>query len=189
MPVRARYGQADGNTVPYPAAFEGLQNNYGFIDTRGRPDQVAEILEARKSDALTEVLRVLAAPASRFFSLGCDLGGRTKPKNRTATREWAGGYVQLATTASFNSAREAGTLREVAQAIAAELNEAAGADYWDVSFILTPVRMNFEEERWAQSVWIWFDAKAPTRASASASRERLLRAVGKAITDANRSTD
>lgn len=183
MPLRVLYGKADGNTVPYPPLFDAIRKNHGFVDTRGRIDRIADIPEAQLSEALAELLLLLAAPDSPLISLGCDLGQRDKPKGRLDTRKWAGGYVQIATARHGTTTEEFEFLRDVAKAIETGLHQIVASDRWEVRFILTSVHLDFEEERDTQSAWLWFDAKASTVNLALASRERLLRAIGEIISD------
>jgi hypothetical protein len=183
MPLRILYGKADGNTVPYPPIFDALRKNHGYIDTRGCVDRIADIPEAHLSEALADILRLLAAPDSLLISLGCDLGQRDKPNGRLDTRKWAGGYVQIAAARQSTTTEEFALLRDMAKAIEADLHQAAASDRWEVRFILTPIHLDFEEERDTQSAWLWFDAKASTFDLAVASRERLLRAIGESISN------
>lgn len=181
MPLRVQYGTADGNTVPYPALFNDICRNHGFVDTRGKIERVAEIPEAQRSDALRAVLECLAQVASPFVSLGCDLGEQDRPKGRLSTRKWAGGYVQVAVREQGSADSEFEKLRDLAKAVEEKLRRAAGDDQWELRLTLTAVQLNFETERRTQSAWIWFDAKASTIHSALTSRERLLIALRKAI--------
>lgn len=183
MPLRILYGKADGNTVPYPPLFDAVRENHGYVDTRGRVDRIASIPEAQLSESLANILRLLAAPNSPLISLGCDLGQRDKPKGRLDTRKWAGGYVQIAVARQRGVTEEFALLRDVAKAIEAGLHRVVASDRWEVRFVLTSVHLEFEEERDTQSAWLWFDAKASTVDLALASRERLLRAIGKIISE------
>lgn len=181
MPLRVQYGTADGNTVPYPALFNNICRNHGFVDTRGIAERVSDIPEAQLSEALRAVLEGLVRPDSSFASLGCDLGEWDRRKGRLSTRKWAGGYVQVVVREEGPANSEFEELRDLAKAIEEKLRRKAGDDRWELRLILTAVRLNFEIERHTQSAWIWFDAKASTNQSALASRERLLIAVGEAI--------
>jgi hypothetical protein len=173
--VRIKFVTADGNTVPYPANFDEIRRNYGFIDTRGRPDRVAEIPEARESVALEALLTRLALPGARLVSLGCDLGQHEEPNSRLETRRVAGGYVQVIGGREGDHNLE--FLRSVGKEIARGLKVAVGTDRWEVSLQLSPVLFKIEKEVQIQSVWIWFFAKASTNDRAFASRERLIRAI------------
>jgi hypothetical protein len=48
--------------------------NHGWIDLRGHPERVAEIPEAERSSGLSQLLRVIADPASQVMSSACDCG-------------------------------------------------------------------------------------------------------------------
>lgn len=183
MPLRILYGKAVGNTVPYPPLFDAVRKNHGYVDTRGRIDRIANIPEAQLSDALADILLSLAAPSSPLISLGCDLGQRDKPKGRLDTRKWAGGYVQIAAARQRAITEEFALLHDVTKAIEVGLHRIVASDYWEMRFVLTSVHLEFENERDTQSAWLWFDAKASTVDLALASRERLLRAIGKIISN------
>lgn len=179
MSVRIRYGTARGNTVPYPPLFDDIRRNHGFIDTRGRPDLIAGIPEARESVALAALLTRLALPSSCLVSLGCDLGQHDEPKARLEARRVAGGYVQV--IARRDQDHEFELLQSVATAIEHGLMVSAGTDRWEVDLQLAPVVCKIEEEVETQSVWIWFFARASTSDKASSSRERLIQAIARII--------
>lgn len=181
MAARIRYSTADGNTVPYPPLFDDIRRNHGFVDTRGRPDQIAEIPEARESIGLTTLLRTLAAPDAQLISLGCDLGQHEETKSRIEMRRVAGGYVQVVCAGSLEPTDEINFLRSVGKAIEHELKARAGSDRWEVNLQLSPVFLKFGDEMELQSIWIWFYAKASTFDRALASRERLLQALDSII--------
>jgi len=157
MGIRIRYGIERGNTVPYPPLFDDIRRNHGFIDTRGRPDLVDEIPEARESVALAALLTSLALPGSRLVSLGCDLGQHDEPKARLETRRVAGGYVQV--VARRGQDNEFEFLQSVAKAIEHRLKASAGTDRWEVDLKLAPVVCRMEEEVETQSIWIWFSGE------------------------------
>ena len=64
----------EANTVPYPALFDKIRKNNGFVDVRGRPDLARKIVESAHSPALRALLVELAMPRSALWTLGCDLG-------------------------------------------------------------------------------------------------------------------
>lgn len=177
MSANITYSERNGNTVPYPPLFDGIRRNFGFIDTRGKPDRVAEIPEARESNGLAAVLHALAKPGAALVSLGCDLGQHSEPKSRIKTRRVAGGYVQVASAQPLEPEIELELLKAVGTAIAAGITEASGPDYWAVDLQLAPVILNFDSEIECRSIWIWFYAKASTSERALAARERLLIAL------------
>lgn len=175
MGVIIRYGVCKGNTVPYPPNFDEIQQNFGFIDTRGRPDLVDNIPEAQESPALATLLSMLALPSAHFISLGCDLGGHDEPKARIEARRVAGGYVQIATGADHEYRYQ--DLQALGRLIESSLKKLVGDDRWEVRLLLSPVRLVIAEEIDAQSVFIWFFAKSSTKDRAIASRERLIEAI------------
>ncbi len=164
-----------GNTVPYAPFKSGIRQNHGFIDLRGKPDEVAAVPETQISLALTDLLITLAQPHSTLISLGCDLGEHTDPGSQLQTRRRAGGYVQVA-DARMNDA-EGNFLKRAAAHIEAALRAAADDSRWSVRFDLTRVDYAFDDHIEAHSFWIWFDAKASTIEKARLSRERLLIAI------------
>src|SRR5262245_2487684 len=79
--------------LPYVRNFEDGRSNHGFQDMRGRPELIDAIVEAGTSPALKSLLWALAQPASRYFSIGCDL--RTWPPAEEGDLWQAAGYIQL----------------------------------------------------------------------------------------------
>lgn len=80
--------------VPY----EGCERptgdvNHGWIDLKDRPDLVDSIPEARKSEGLAEILRVMAAPSSRVLSTACECAAFDDSDRESAVRWQAGGFV------------------------------------------------------------------------------------------------
>lgn len=183
MGARVRYGIERGNTAPYPPLFDDIRRNHGFTDTRGRPDRVAEIPEAQESVALASLLGALAAPNAVLISLGCDVGQHEVPKSRVETRRVAGGYVQVIAARRQAPEIELAFLRQVGKRLELGLNSSAGADRWEVNLCLAPVVLQLDDEMECQSIWVWFFAKASTFDRALASRERLLQALAKVISD------
>lgn len=162
--------------LPYVRNFEEGRTNHGFRDTRGRPELVGEIAEAGGSPALKELLRSLAQPTSRYFSIGCDL--RTWPPAEPDDLYQAAGYVQLL---SADLAREAIHRRRQMQfgrALEAYLDRRVGEDDWMVRFAVAMV--NAAELGGPEQVWspvIEFAALAESEAEANASAERLMVAL------------
>src|SRR6185295_3717734 len=88
--------------LPYVRNFEEGRTNHGFQDSRGRPELIDEIAEAGTSPALKALLRALAQPTCKYFSIGCDL--RIWPPSEQSDLFQAAGYIQLL---SADLAREA----------------------------------------------------------------------------------
>ncbi len=162
--------------LPYVRNFEEGRTNHGFRDTRGRPELIDEIAEAGTSPALKELLRSLAQPASRYFSIGCDL--RTWPPSEPGNAYQAAGYVQLL---SSDLAREAIHRRRqmlFGRALEAHLDRHVGDDEWVVRFAVAMVgaaELGGPEQVW--SPVIEFSALGETAAEAKASAERLMLAL------------
>jgi len=175
MGAQVRYVTADGNTVPYPPLFDEVRRNHGFVDTRGKPERIAEIPEAKESSALAALLSRLALPGSKFVSLGCDLGQHDEPKARLSMRRVAGGYVQVIAGREADYTLE--FLQKAAKALETGLKARVGTDRWQVNLQLSPVLLQIDEEVEIQSIWIWFYAKASTSEGAVASRERLIQTI------------
>ena len=167
-----------GNTVPYPPLEDEIRRNHGFVDLRGKPDDVAAVPEAQISPALADLLVALAQPHSTLISLGCDLGEHTEPGSQLRTRRRAGGYVQVADARMTDA--EGNYLKRAAAHIEAALRAGVGDDRWSVRFDLTRVVYAFDAHVEAHSFWVWFDAKASTIERARSSRERLLAVISAA---------
>ena len=172
--------------LPYVRDFEEGRTNHGFRDTRGRPELIDEIAEAGMSPALKELLRALAQPASRYFSIGCDL--RTWPPSEQSDLYQAAGYIQLL---SADLAREAVHRRRqmlFGRALEAHLDQAVGDDEWVVRFAVAMVNaaeLDGPEQAW--SPVIEFAALGETEAEATASGERLILALRDFVASALRS--
>ncbi|NJM93221.1 MAG: hypothetical protein HC861_12040 [Rhodospirillaceae bacterium] len=162
--------------LPYVRNFEEGRTNHGFRDTRGRPELIDEIVEAGTSPALKELLRSLAQPTSRYFSIGCDL--RTWPPAEEGDPYQAAGYVQLL---SADLAREAIHRRRqmlFGRALEAHLDSRVGDEEWVVRFAVAMV--NAGDLGGPVQVWspvVEFSALGETAAEANASAERLMRAL------------
>ena len=162
--------------LPYVRNFEEGRTNHGFCDTRGRPELVEEIAEAGTSPALKELLRSLAQPTSKYFSIGCDL--RTWPPSEPGNAYQAAGYVQLL---SSDLAREAIHRRRqmlFGRALEAHLDSHVGDDDWVVRFAVAMVgaaELGGPEQVW--SPVIEFSALGETAVEANASAERLMLAL------------
>ena len=162
--------------LPYVRNFDDGRTNHGFRDTRGRPELIDEIAEAGTSPALKALLRALAQPACKHFSIGCDL--RTWPPSEQSDLFQAAGYVQLL---SADLAREAVHRRRqmlFGRALEAHLDRRVGDDEWVVRFAVAMVNagdLGGPEQAW--SPVIEFAALGETEAEADASGERLILAL------------
>jgi len=162
--------------LPYVRNFEEGRSNHGFRDMRGRPELIDEIAEAGTSPALTELLRQLAQPSSRYFSIGCDL--RTWPPAEPDDLYQAAGYVQLL---SSDLGREAIHRRRqmlFGRALEARLDSSVGDDDWVVRFavaLVNAAELGGPEQAW--SPVIEFSALGETESEANASAERLMQAL------------
>lgn len=77
--------------IPYPAANHADSQNYGFQILKGKLDKIEGIQEAKDSKCIQEILGVLNATESPFFSAGCE-----KSFNKEANGCWAKGYIEFA---------------------------------------------------------------------------------------------
>lgn len=162
----------EGNTVPYPALFDDIRQNNGFVDVRGRPDLAAEILEAVQCPPLQELLVELAAPNSPLSTLGCDIG-ETETDLQDDRRFTAGGYVQWVLGPPDHSGTEG--YDSLAQAIADALEPHSEGYDWVLTFENKYVDLQLEgHSGLVPSHWLWFDAFGPTASAARAARDDLL---------------
>lgn len=162
--------------LPYVRNFEEGRTNHGFRDTRGRPELIDEIAEAVSSQALKELLRSLAQPTSRYFSIGCDL--RTWPPAELGDHYQIAGYVQLLSADLAHDAVHRRRQMLFGRALEAHLDNHVGTDDWVVRFAVAMV--GAAELGGPERVWspvIEFSALAETEAEADASAERLTRAL------------
>jgi hypothetical protein len=178
--------------LPYVRNFEEGRTNHGFRDTRGRPELVEEIAEAGispalkelideiaeagTSPALKELLRSLAQPASRYFSIGCDL--RTWPPSEPVNAYQAAGYVQLLSSDLDREAIHRRRQMLFGRALEAHLDSHVGDDDWVVRFAVAMVaaaELGGPEQVW--SPVIEFSALGETAVEANASAERLMLAL------------
>jgi hypothetical protein len=162
--------------LPYVRNFDEGRTNHGFRDTRGRPELIDEIAEAGTSSALKELLRSLAQPASRYFSIGCDL--RTWPPSEPGNAYQAAGYVQLLSSDLGGEAIHRRRQMLFGRALEAHLDSHVGDDDWVVRFAVAMVgaaELGGPEQVW--SPVIEFSALGETEAEANASAERLMRAL------------
>jgi hypothetical protein len=162
--------------LPYVRNFEEGRTNHGFRDMRGRPELIDEIAEAGISPALKELLRSLAQPTSRYFSIGCDL--RTWPPTEESDFYQAAGYVQLLSADLVREAIHRRRQMLFGRALETHLDGRVGDDDWVVRFAVAMV--GAAEIGGPEQVWspvIEFSALGETAAEADASGERLMLAL------------
>jgi hypothetical protein len=179
MPVKVTYSEKDGITVPYLPLFDHMRRNHGYVETRGKPENVELIPETGQSEALRLLLYDVASTQSVIASLGCDLGEGRFPKRQLSSSWQAGGYVQFLPIEEDDQGYR--VLRPLAKTIERVLTDRAGGDNWEVELALTPVLLKFETEQHSRTVWVWFHALASSRTAALSSRERLIGAVREAV--------
>ena len=85
-----------GSLIPYGRVVrhDGAIN-HGWIDLRGHPELVASIPEAQRSEGLSNLLRVIAAPGSPLMSGACECAVFDRPELDPAQRWQAGGFVTV----------------------------------------------------------------------------------------------
>ena len=176
--VRSKQG-GEGTTVPYPPLYDDIRRNHGFVDLRGKPELVREVLETEESDALLRLLVALSQPKSQVCSLGCDLGTHVEAAARWGSRQVAGGYVQIADSRFENF--EFSVVKDVSVLIEKSLRSNVENYRWEVAFDLRSVIFNFDGPVEAPSVWLWFFAKSSSQAGAIESRERLMACIAEAV--------
>ena len=166
-----------GITVPYPAKRDAIRHNRGFVDTRGRPDTARGIPELADSSALKALVIALAAPDSRYFSLGCDLGAHEDNEELPCV---AGGYLQIAATHFYQvSANE---YYRVARFIGAFVDPRSADFCWLLNLECVSVRFQLAGyDEIFPSLQLWFFARARTPQRALIAREALVAAVADAI--------
>jgi hypothetical protein len=162
--------------LPYVWNFEDGRSNHGFQDVRGRPELVDAIMEAGTSPALKELLRALAQPACRYFSIGCDL--RTWPPAEEGDLYQAAGYIQLLSSDLDHDAIQRRRQMMLGRALEQHLDAHVGDDEWVVRFAVAQV--DTADLGGPELVWspvIEFSALGESAAAAEASAERLLRTL------------
>ena len=95
-----------GKGVPYGGADEDRPDgsrNFGFKNLRSNPEEIEVIPEAQNVPALKNALRVLNAPESPFFTIGCE---KALQKNDLGYQvngylEFAFNYCELVADAQF----------------------------------------------------------------------------------------
>lgn len=162
--------------LPYVRNFEDGRSNHGFQDTRGRPELIDAIVEAGVSPALKGLLRALAQPGCKYFSIGCDL--RTWPPAEAGDLFQAAGYVQLLSADLAQDAIHRRRQMLLGRALETHLDTHVGEDEWVVRFAVAQV--DAADLGGPELVWspvIEFSALGESPAAAEASAERLLRTL------------
>lgn len=169
--------------LPYERNVEDGRSNHGFRDTRGRPDLIDAIVEAGSSPALKELLRALAQPAAKYFSIGCDL--RTWPPAEEGDLFQAAGYIQLLSADLAQDAIHRRRQMMLGRALEAHLDAMVGDAEWVVRFAVAQV--DTADLGGPELVWspvIEFSALGETAAEAEASAERLLKTLRELVAPA-----
>jgi hypothetical protein len=125
----------NGMTVPYPALFDDVRKNHGFVDIRGRPELASQIAEGSHSLAMRKLLIGLAQPDSKIFSVGCDLGIQLQTEGKLP--HTAGGYVQIMHV--IYADRSPKDYARYVAAVTKALKARSQNHEWHVCFVLTPV--------------------------------------------------
>lgn len=163
-------------TLPYERNFEDGRTNHGFRDMRGKPELAEDIREAAGSPALKALLVALAQPASRYFSIGCDL--KPWPSEEPGGPHQAAGYLQLAFSDLAGEASDQRRHLLFGRDLKARLERAVGDDTWVVRLVLATI--DTADIAGPDEVWspvIEFSAMAATESEARASAERLIGAL------------
>lgn len=173
MPLDVNYSSGDGITIPYPSLVDGIRNNRGFVDTRGRPDIALGIAEGLQSKALQNCL-VRIAKEKFYISIGCDLGHRSQPDGPPAQRYSAGGYLQLAPINYADSTTD--QIDAFGFAIADSLEPLSKKQFWELNLVGEYVNFQLPNERpiQAPSMQIWFHARARDMRRDASAREILI---------------
>ncbi len=162
----------EGVTIPYAPLFDNVRLNHGFVDTRGRPDLAASIVECAQSSAMRALLVQLAQPGAKIFSVGCDIGTKCVTGEETPYYT-AGGYVQI--MKSDYVGRSPREYARFGEAVAEMLRVKSCGHEWRLNLTLTPVQFNLDEFRdLTGSLWIWFHALGDSKRYAVASRETYI---------------
>ena len=140
--------------VPYPPNREGGRTNAGFLDLRGQPTTVDDLPEAESSQALHQLLRVVASQ-TLFMTIGCDLGAHREKRRNLKNPEVAGGYLQYASGDYANVGAD--WYFSHAQAIECRVRRASRGYSWKMFLALKWCRFNLDEQVVdAPSVMVWF---------------------------------
>jgi hypothetical protein len=162
--------------LPYVREFGDGRTNHGFRDTRGRPELIDEIVEAGTSPGLKDLLRTLAQPGARYFSIGCDL--RNWPPSDAENLHQAAGYIQLLSNDLDGDATHRRRQMALGRALEAHLDERVREDEWVVRYALALV--DTADLGGPDQVWspvIEFSALGETEREATESAERLMLAL------------
>jgi hypothetical protein len=182
MPLEVSHRGDDGITVPYPPIFDGIRNNHGFVDTRGRADLASQIAEGIESNALRDCL-VKISQENAYFSLGCDLGHHAESDSPVAQRYVAGGYLQLA--AINYAGATTNQFDEFGLALANALEPLSKRKFWVLDLVGTYVnfRLPGEPPTQAPSMSVWFYAKARDQRRAFSAREGMISSISTVLHD------
>lgn len=138
------YDQSEkGITVPYPALFNKVNRDHGFVDLRSQPNLVSNIPEAGHSEALKAFLLLFAEPSSPFFTLGCDLGTHIERDEEGLPLHVAGGYVQImgAQYATWSGHDYFALTNAISDAV--ELRSSGYS--WELRFLCVSVLLNLDK--------------------------------------------
>lgn len=171
----------EGVTIPYGPLFDEVRRNHGFVDTRGRPDRAASIVEGTQSCAMRALLVQLAQPGARIFSVGCDIGTKSVV-DQGKSYYTAGGYVQI--MKSDYAGRSPHVYARYGDAVSEMLRARSCGHEWRLNLLLTPVQFNLDEFRDVTgSLWIWFHAYEDSKKYAIASREMFVECLTQVLLD------
>jgi hypothetical protein len=158
--------------VPYPADHGGGRTNHGFIDLRGRPAQARAIVEAQPSPAFRDLLVQLADPGSRYFSIGCELGGMELPAADGTVNFSAGAYLQIAASdLHSNVALHRGEQEKLADRLRDHLEPLSEGHSWQVECIVSVIMaeaLGGPEQIWSPLIYMHAQGSSPEAAVQSA---------------------
>lgn len=130
-----------GTLVPYPRVERSDGINHGWVDTRGHPERVELIPEARKSEGLREILLVVANASPLLMSSGCECGAFESDTDQRP-RWHVGGFVML----MFPQADRNSDWRQLEQLAIAILGGIQGTPDHHIGFeaIIEPLKVFFD---------------------------------------------
>ena len=170
-------------TVPYDPLFDNIRSNYGFVDTRGRPDLASNITECTQSPSMKDLLMRLAQPESKVFSVGCDLG-RKLVTDEGRSHYVAGGYIQI--LSAEYSRYWLQEYERYGESVAEMLENRSFGYEWRLNLALTPVQFNLDNfENVTGSIWIWFHSYGDSEDVAAHSREVCIANLEDCLLDDN----
>ena len=171
----------EGMTVPYQPLFDSIRRNHGFVDLRGQPELVANIMESSESPAMKRLLVRLARPEAKIFSVGCDVGKKFVADEDPPCHT-AGGYIQIMDVDYVQ--RSPQDYERYAEVVAKILERGSDGHEWHVNFVLTSVKFKLDDfSDMTGSLWIWFHAFSDTEERAVKSREALIAELGQCLID------